>query len=96
MLPPITWYPEVDKPCVGKVIGELSGNADGPERRAKGSFVGKPVWVFNCLSLLVPGSIPGGPQLEPWCNGNTSDFGSEIPGSTPGGSTAWERSSMVE
>lgn len=25
--------------------------------------------------------------LDPWCNGNTADFGSVIPGSNPGGST---------
>ena len=26
-------------------------------------------------------------NIELWCNGNTSDSGSEIPGSNPGGST---------
>ena len=26
-------------------------------------------------------------MIGPWCNGNTSDFGSEIPGSNPGGPT---------
>ena len=26
-------------------------------------------------------------SIEPWFNGNTADFGSVIPGSSPGGST---------
>ena len=25
--------------------------------------------------------------FAPWCNGNTPDFGSDIPGSSPGGAT---------
>ncbi len=27
------------------------------------------------------------PCIDPWCNGNTADFGSVVPGSSPGGST---------
>ena len=26
-------------------------------------------------------------MIDPWCNGNTADFGSVVPGSSPGGST---------
>ena len=31
------------------------------------------------------------PSIDPWCNGNTADFGSVVPGSSPGGSTFFER-----
>lgn len=37
---------------------------------------------FFCVSLQSLSS-----RIELWCNGNTSDFGSEIPGSNPGSST---------
>ena len=29
--------------------------------------------------------------FDPWCNGNTADFGSVIPGSNPGGSTTSDK-----
>lgn len=33
--------------------------------------------------------------FDPWCNGNTADFGSVIPGSNPGGSTASDKQLFI-
>lgn len=33
--------------------------------------------------------------IELWCNGNTSDFGSEFPGSNPGSSTKGNVAQLV-
>ena len=41
-----------------------------------------PVLFSGSLALRKPR------DLTPWCNGNTSDFGSDIPGSSPGGVVA--------
>lgn len=33
--------------------------------------------------------------FDPWCNGNTADFGSVIPGSNPGGSTTSDKQLFI-
>lgn len=45
-------------------------------------------WEFSRVSSIVKSAASESPVfIELWCNGNTSDFGSEILGSNPDSST---------
>ena len=45
---------------------------------------GKNFCFFNFIRIFAPAWMS---TIEPWCNGNTADFGSVILGSNPGSST---------
>lgn len=44
---------------------------------------------YLCEPVLMNG------LFDPWCNGNTADFGSVIPGSNPGGSTTSDKQLFI-
>ncbi len=48
---------------------------------------GKNFCIFNFIRIFAPARMS---TIEPWCNGNTADFGSVILSSSLGGSTVEE------
>ncbi len=52
------------------------------------AFFIKSIWIVPKLTLSLPSLSSN--RIELWCNGNTADFGSVVPGSNPGSSTEGE------